>query len=95
MLTPNSHLRHCHLRCVRLRLPVPLRLLPHLDLAEQGHRQPLPTDLKPPASRILEYLILRRMTVTNDAVFQRAKYEYNGNVSPREADGRDLLSANP
>lgn len=67
---------------------------------------------EPPASRVLEYLILGRMMAANDAVFRSArfggsplidaptswqyllwKYEYNGNVFPPDAAGRDLLIA--
>jgi hypothetical protein len=67
---------------------------------------------EPPASFVLQQMILGRMMTINDAVFRSArfggsplidaptswqyllwKYEYNGNVAPPDADGRDLLIA--
>src|SRR5260370_40731461 len=56
-LTPNSRRRLCRhhrrLLCRRLRLPLPLRLLPRLALVEAGRRQ-LPTDQKGPSRGILD-----------------------------------------
>jgi hypothetical protein len=59
VLTPSSRRRLCrhhrHLLCRRrrLRLPLPLRLLPRLALVEGGHRQ-LPTDQEGLSRRILD-----------------------------------------